>query len=112
MHASGRGSDHLVFASGTCRVAIVSNAPTISRYPLCERITRSLGSSSDVRPKRQLEGGVEEGDQAVVTTMAQHVDAPPRRYPWGRPESKYIESPESSACSWPSMWTFNLPLSV
>src|SRR5687768_651365 len=44
-----------------------------------------------------------EGDQAVVTTIAQHADVPPRRYPWGRPESKYIESPASSACSWPSM---------
>ena len=51
-------------------------------------------------------------DQAVVTTMAQHVEVPLRRYPWGRPESKYIESPDSSACSWPSMCTFNRPLSV
>ena len=55
---------------------------------------------------------VEEGNQTVVTTMAQHVEVPLRRYPWGRPESKYIESPDSSACSWPSMCTFNLPLSV
>jgi hypothetical protein len=46
---------------------------------------------------------VEDGDQAVVTTMPPHVDIPPRRYPWGRPESKYIESPDSSACSWPSI---------
>ena len=38
-------------------------------------------------------------DQAVVTTMAKHIELPPRRYPWGRPESKYIESPNSSACS-------------
>ena len=61
-------------------------------------------NSLDELPRRQLVGWlVEEGDQAVVTTMAQHVEVPPRRYPWGRPESKYIESPESSVCSWPSM---------
>ena len=57
-------------------------------------------SSSDELPKRQPVGWlVEEGGQAVVTAMAQHVEVPPRRYPRGRPESKYIESPDSSACS-------------
>ena len=49
------------------------------------------------------EPGRKTADQAVVTTMAQHVEVPPRRYPWRRPESSYIESPDSSACSWSSM---------
>src|SRR6185436_18076117 len=70
---------------------------------------RNLSSDHFERRSNDLEIA---GDQAVVTTMAQHVELPPRRYPWGRPESKYIESPASSAYSWPSMWTFSRPLSV
>ena len=92
----------------------VWNAALVRRFATSVE-TRTARTLQTCFPKRQLVGVgslVEEGDQAVVTTMAQQVEVPPRRYPWGRPESKYIESPGSSACSWPSMCTFNLPLSV
>ncbi len=44
----------------------------------------------------------EEGDQAVVTTRRSMLRCR-RGGTHGRPESKYIESPDSSACSWRSM---------
>ena len=92
---------------------VVSDTQTISRA--CVVRTIQGGDGANLQTCFRSDSSwvvVEEGDQAVVTTMALHVEVPLRRYPWGRPESKYIESPDSSACSWPSMCTFNLPLSV
>ena len=83
----------------------MSDAQTISRPSVVRTISPRRRRELFRRASEETARGVvvEEGDQPVVTTMAQHVEVPLRRYPWGRPESKYIESPDSSACSWPSM---------
>src|SRR3954465_15765394 len=78
MRASGCGSDHVVFASGTCRGAIVSDAQTISRPSVGRTISPRRRNELFRRASEPTVRGmvVEEGDQAVVTTMAQHVEVP------------------------------------